>query len=95
MRAYDAAEIARLAALGFTPETDPVVMVDGPGACLCFQKRPAAARKGPIHLDLVGGPLANEVARIQALGGRLAEQRGGYAVMTDPEGNRFCVQAPR
>ena len=30
VRAYDDAEIARLASLGFTPETDPNVMVDGP-----------------------------------------------------------------
>lgn len=28
---YDDAELARLAALGLTPETDPVVMVEGPG----------------------------------------------------------------
>ena len=37
IRAYDDAEIARLAALGFTPETDPTVMVDGPGPSICFQ----------------------------------------------------------
>ena len=30
VRAYDAAEIERLAQLGFTPETDPVVILDGP-----------------------------------------------------------------
>jgi hypothetical protein len=93
VRAYDAAEIARLAALGFTPETDPVVMVDGPGPSLCFQKRAAAAPRGPIHLDVVAaGPLAEEIARIAALGGAVAETRDGYAIMTDPEGTRFCVQ---
>ena len=41
VRAYDDAEIARLAALGFTPDTDPTVMVDGPGPSLCFQQMPA------------------------------------------------------
>ena len=95
VRPYDAAEIARLASLGLTPETDPVVMVDGPGPHLCFQKGRPAGRRGPIHLDVAGGPLAGEVARIEALGGLLAGHRDGYAVMTDPEGNRFCVQAPR
>lgn len=96
VRAYDAAEIARLAELGFTPETDPTVMVDGPGPSLCFQKRPRPSPRGPIHLDVAApGPLAAEVGRIEALGGRLAETRDGYAVMTDPEGTRFCVQAQK
>lgn len=31
VRAYDGAEIERLASLGLTPETDPTVAVDGPG----------------------------------------------------------------
>lgn len=94
VRAYDDAEIARLARLGFAPETDPLVMVDGPGPSLCFQKVRRAAARGPIHLDILArAPLAAEVARIEALGGRLAEARDGYAVMTDPEGTRFCVQA--
>lgn len=93
VRAYDAAEIARLAGLGFTPETDPVVMVDGPGPSLCFQRAPRPAPRGPIHLDVVThGSLAAEVTRIEALGGRLAEARESHAVMTDPEGTRFCVQ---
>jgi len=38
VRAYDQAEIDRLASLGFTPETDPSVMVDGPGPTLAFRK---------------------------------------------------------
>ena len=40
VRPYDDAEIARLAALGFTPETDLTVMVDasGGGPGLCFQR---------------------------------------------------------
>src|SRR5690606_32727159 len=37
IRDYDEAEMARLAALGLTPETDPTVMVDGPGPSICFQ----------------------------------------------------------
>lgn len=38
VRAYDDEEIARLAALGFTPETDPGVIIDGPHLEICFQK---------------------------------------------------------
>jgi hypothetical protein len=30
--------IARLAALGYTPETDPNVIVDGPHVEICFQE---------------------------------------------------------
>lgn len=68
VRPYDEAEIARLAALGFTPETDPTVMVDGPGPTLCFQRvdKPDLARN-PVHLDLVGGPRAAEVERLADL----------------------------
>lgn len=94
VRAYDQAEIARLAALGFTPETDPTVMVDGPGPILCFQKAAAPGPKGRLHLDVVGGPRPEEVARILALGGAVRDEHAGYTVMLDPEGNAFCVQDP-
>lgn len=38
VRPYDDDEVARLAALGYTPETDPGVIVDGPHVELCFQR---------------------------------------------------------
>ena len=38
VRTYDATEIARLAELGLTAETDPSVAVDGDGPTLWFQK---------------------------------------------------------
>ena len=95
VRAYDDEEIARLAALGFTPETDPTVMVDGPGPSLCFHKAvPGRAGRAPLHLDVVGGPRDAEVARILALGGQVRDIHDGYTVMLDPEGNAFCVQDP-
>ena len=46
VRPYDDAEIARLAALGLTPETDPFVLVDGPGrssAASCAADRGSSA----------------------------------------------------
>jgi hypothetical protein len=50
---YDDAEIARLAAQGLTPETDPVVMVDGPGPRLCFHLMPGPRlERSRWHLDL-------------------------------------------
>ena len=95
VRAYDAAEIARLAALGLTPETDPTVAVDGPGPTLFFQRSGRAGVAGALHLDLAGGPRAEEVSRLAALGARVREVHDAYTVMLDPEGNRFCVQEPR
>lgn len=62
VRPYDEAEIARLAERGFTPETDPVVMVDGPGLQLCFQQRDASIAGGNgIHLDVATSQRADQV----------------------------------
>jgi hypothetical protein len=96
VRPYDAAEIARLAALGLTPETDPSVLVDGPGPILCFQtvERRGTAR-GRVHLDVVAADRRREVARLRALGATLEREAEGYTVLCDPEGNRFCVADPR
>jgi hypothetical protein len=95
VRAYDAAEIDRLAAAGFTPETDPAVMVDGPGPSLCFQRRaPPGTGRNPVHLDLVGGDRRREVDRLIALGASVRDEHERYTVMLDPEGNQFCIQDP-
>lgn len=92
VRAYDDAEIARLAGLGLTPETDPSVLVDGPGPILCFQLVAALAPGRRMHLDIVGGPRVAEVARIVALGGTVRDTHADHTVMLDPEGAAFCVQ---
>ncbi|HEY1426514.1 MAG TPA: VOC family protein [Caulobacteraceae bacterium] len=95
VRAYDNAEIARLAALGLTPEPDPTVMVDGPGPSLSFQQRqPLRTGRNPIHLDVIGADRPGEVARLVALGARVREERAGHTVILDPEGDQFCVQDP-
>ena len=94
VRPYDAAEIARLAGLGLTPETDPTVMVDGPGPILCFQR--VAGRKyenNRVHLDISVSDRQQEVQRIQVLGGEIACEESGYTVMRDLEGNQFCIVA--
>ncbi|MBZ9935149.1 VOC family protein [Mesorhizobium sp. BR1-1-16] len=92
VRAYDDAEIARLAALGLTPETDPVVMLDGPGPVLCFHKRPGPRPyRNRVHLDLHAPDRPREVARLLALGATIRRTEADYTVLADPEGNQFCI----
>jgi hypothetical protein len=92
VRPYDDAEIARLAALGHTPETDPTVIVDGPNVELCFQQvdRPRLA-KTPLHLDIATADREAEVRRLADLGASVRERFGHHTWMRDPEGNDFCV----
>jgi len=95
VRAYDAAEIARLAERGLTPETDPTVAVDGPGPTLFLQQMPKrVVERNRIHFDLVGQPRAEEVARLSKLGATVRERRETETIMQDPEGNAFCVRDP-
>ena len=93
IRPYDNEEIARLATLGFTPETDPVVLVDGPGIEICFQKVPleASLDKRRLHLDIASDNLECEVLRLVDLGAWQVESFNDHAWMRDPEGNDFCV----
>ena len=95
VRGYDEAELARLAEGGFTPETDPTVMVDGPGPALCFQKMPGRTRdRNRWHLDLVGASRESEVERLRGLGARIREVHPRWTTLLDPEGNPFCVLEP-
>ncbi len=94
LRAYDDAEIARLAGLGRTPETDPVVMVDGPGPTLCFHEMDRGRVQGRIHLDIRVADIVAESARLVAAGASMVREAEGCIVMADPEGNHFCLVAP-
>jgi hypothetical protein len=92
VRPYDEAEIKRLAKLGLTPETDPVVMVDGPGPTLCFQQVPSRKYdNNRLHLDISVTNREQEIRRIRALGGDVVRETPEYTVMHDPEGNQFCI----
>ncbi|MEZ2132128.1 MULTISPECIES: VOC family protein [unclassified Sinorhizobium] len=89
---YDDAELARLAALGLTPETDPTVMVEGPGTRLCFQLRPGERpARNRLHVDVAATDRAKEVARLLSLGATFVREMDSYTVLNDPEGNNFCV----
>jgi hypothetical protein len=96
VRPYDAAEIARLAARGRTPETDPAVLVDGPGPILCFQEvRERKTVPNRLHLDVECRNREREVERLLALGATVKRASEGRTVMQDPEGNEFCVVETR
>lgn len=54
--------------------------------------------KNRLHLDLSGGPRAEEVARLVELGAEVVRTHDveGFAwtVLRDPVGNEFCVSDP-
>lgn len=95
VRAYDEAEIARLAGLGLTPETDPVVLVDGPGPSLCFQEVPEhKTTKNRVHIDITAPDRRAEVEQLVALGASVYQEGDSWTTLQDPEGNEFCVLDP-
>ena len=95
VRPYDAAEIAKLEAIGRTPETDPAVALDGPGPTIFLQETGAPpAVRNRLHFDLTAGPRADEVKRCCALGATVRDEHDSYTVLRDPEGNQFCVLDP-
>ncbi|MFJ6069940.1 VOC family protein [Streptomyces sp. NPDC093065] len=70
----------------------------GLGRRLLFQRVPEAKTgKNRLHLDVHSGDgrREEEVARLQTLGAsvqrQVKEAGGEWVVMTDPEGNEFCV----
>ena len=76
------------------------VMVGLPGLeqKVCFQKVPdPTPGKNRLHLDLTAPDLDAETDRLVEAGATLVEKRemGGFhwTVLTDPDGNEFCVSA--
>lgn len=89
---YDDAEIARLAKLGLTPETDTSVILEGPGPRICCHlMRGPRGDRNRLHLDLAAEDRTTEIARLVALGASRHREGDGYTVLRDPEGNPFCV----
>ena len=84
--------MARLAERGYTPETDPGVIVDGPYVEICFQKVGLERRsETPVHLDIASSDWHEEIDRLTDLGATVNQQFESHAWMRDPEGNDFCV----
>ena len=93
---YDEDEVARLAGLGLTPETDPCVIVVGPGLELCFQQvEVVAVPKKPVHLDVTTPDREAEVRRLVALGATVRQELERHTWMLDPAGNDFCLADER
>ena len=93
---YDAAELARLRAKGILSiEDDPTVLVEAEGGVrprLFFQRVPEArAVKNRVHLDLRAEDTDAELARLTALGAKVVSEYDGHTLLTDPEGNEFCL----
>ncbi|WP_116996477.1 VOC family protein [Desertimonas flava] len=92
IRPYDDDEIARLASMGRTPDTDPSVILDGPSVEICFQEvEVPLLRKRPLHLDIATPDRAGERARLTALGASVVQEFEHHSWMRDPEGNDFCI----
>ena len=64
------------------------------GPTLWFQRVPEPkTAKNRQHFDLrAPGPIADEVARLEALGATVQIPGEDLVVMQDPEGNEFCVE---
>ena len=73
----------------------PLVSPSGGLHHLTLQRVPEAkSSKNRAHLDLFVADLSSEVERLRALGAAIAaEHHGEYrtTIMTDPDGNEFCV----
>lgn len=92
IRAYDDAEIVRLASVGRTPETDPCVILDGPFLEICFQEiGELATQKRPMHIDIETTKRNGERSRLVSLGASVVEEFESHTWMRDPEGNDFCL----
>jgi hypothetical protein len=96
IRPYDEAEVARLAALGLTPESDPAVAIDAPDGSLVFfvQEVPEPrTAKNRMHVDIRLRDQAHfdELVR---LGATVIAVHDGWREMADPEGNEFCAKHP-
>lgn len=90
-----------------TYEQDDQIAVEPPAGSpeegvvpdLLFVKVPGQkAGKNRLHLDLRPADQAAEVARLESLGAKRADIGQGpdlsWVVMTDPDGNEFCVLRP-
>jgi predicted enzyme related to lactoylglutathione lyase len=89
-------------ALGLTPSSvtlgDGFRVLQGEHGNLSLQlsRTPVTARD-QMHLDLYSDDQADEVKRLVGLGAKIVRHHrqpdDDYVVMTDPEGNEFCVVA--
>jgi Glyoxalase-like domain len=100
--AADALVLARFWAAVFGSDVDEESTADrafveaagwgGPNIWFNRVPEPKTA-KNRVHFDLrAPGALEDEVARLERLGAVVADRYPSHTVMTDPEGNEFCVE---
>lgn len=77
-----------------TPDRAWVEPAGWGGPTLWFQRVPEQkTAKNRQHFDLrAAGDVHDEVERLKSLGARVVSNGGDLVVMTDPEGNEFCVE---
>ena len=81
-----------------TAEDDDFRVLRGEHGSLSLQlSRTAVSARDQMHLDLYSDDQAAEVKRLVGLGAKIVRHNrhpeDDYVVMTDPEGNEFCVVA--
>ncbi|TCR15097.1 hypothetical protein EV578_11828 [Streptomyces sp. BK205] len=77
-----------------TGQHEETVLVEpaGGGPRLWFQLVPEGKRvKNRVHLDLRAADLDAEIERLSGLGAAVRARHAGHVVLTDPEGNEFCL----
>lgn len=89
---YDEAEIERLRRMGINDiEDDPSVLVipsDGVGPRIFFTRVPEPKTvKNRVHLDLKG----NDLTGLVRIGAEIQADYQDHYLLTDPEGNEFCL----
>jgi predicted enzyme related to lactoylglutathione lyase len=62
-----------------TPPDEPIVQIQGVG------------HESRVHLDIETDDIPAEVARLEALGAKVARNMERWVVMEAPTGQRFCV----
>ena len=77
-----------------TPEKAFVEAAGWGGPNIWFVRVPEPkSAKNRVHFDLrAPGPVAEEVARLVALGATVVRVDADLTTMRDPEGNEFCVE---
>ena len=78
---------------GGGPEFASIAGAESGRGWLFFQVPEPKTAKNRMHFDLrAPGPLRAEVRRLEDLGAMVSKDGTDLVVMTDPEGNEFCVE---
>ena len=93
---YTEDDLAQLRERGFDgPEDDPeVLLLPGPGGgprVWCTKVPEGKVVKNRVHVDLEAADPGAELARLVQVGAAQAWETSTLWVLTDPEGNEFCL----